>query len=987
MRIKELNKTILLVCAVLIIFFSINSFLFSQEKTSFPEELTGEQLYQEGLQFFQQKKYQQAVLYFEEAIKRKPNFSEAHYHLGRCYIKLIDPENARRNLVIAKILSEEDAVLKKKVISLLEQLPKEIEKEKKTQNEIKTTDIKDENITKQKDILLSNSNEITKSLSKIDLYKLALKQKVTIEEKQISVQYAIISILKQVGVPYQWNKSAELADPERRRWVQVQIHDLPAEEAITNILVNVGLSYEIEDAGLYLKRNSEKNIKTIINEQIQERDWNNLFKRRSIEIYVSYEQVTDSPWTDVNNKTWNVIKTQYFKLYFQPSADQVKVRKLAEYIDNIYSFLEGRLGVKRIQPIKAFLIPGESGRSRWSSENDKYNAMRTGDNGDFLFNITSFMHEATHMFDAQFLGHPGGGWWEGEYMCGYFQQRMKLMGRGIDFKQYYQERLRGKSLPSWSFLNNPSKPTQGLEWKDIIDFDAAITIPYFLEEKYGTKKLNEFWRECLLTYKTLGIREYFEHTFQKVFGKPITELENEWRKYWTTPIEKNNISTSNLIGKPTKYAFEVVKELASSKYRGRKTGATETLKAAEYIANQYSLLGLEYARGMNTYFQEFKVKYSDIIGPIELEIVNPHRVFEYGKDFGVLTGNDGQWVQSNVVFVGYGIVSGPRNDYAGIDVRGKIALAFSKTPDGIQTGNRIYSAEKAGALALFLMDCPGEDDLKAYARKNINVRNSIVAVHISSKVASEILNISLFDLANLKKETDTGNIIHKTSNRIIKVCVGTSYPIVASARNVISCLRPQSCAEKNKFVLVCAHYDGQGVDIGQSYYPSANDNASGVGVLLEVAKNLADETSRLKIPILFACWAGEEQGTLGSEYFIENYKTLTDSIIGVINMDMVGQGDGTVLIQNYNQEMPLFKSVVETILDLGFQYRRIPRERLGSDARVFQLREIPTVFLLQGDKNWHTLLDTPENVNLENLSVISTVLTETLLRATFLKSR
>lgn len=183
MRIKELNKTIWLVCAVLIIFFSINSFLFSQEKTSFPEELTGEQLYQEGLQFFQQEKYQQAVLYFEEAIKRKPNFSEAHYQLGRCYIKLIDPENARRNLVIAKILSEEDAVLKKKVISLLEQLPKEIEKEKKTQNEIKT-DIKDENITKQKDILLSNSNEITKSLSKIDLYKSALKQKVTVEKNK-----------------------------------------------------------------------------------------------------------------------------------------------------------------------------------------------------------------------------------------------------------------------------------------------------------------------------------------------------------------------------------------------------------------------------------------------------------------------------------------------------------------------------------------------------------------------------------------------------------------------------------------------------------------------------------------------------------------------------------------------------------------------------------------------------------------------------------
>lgn len=127
-----MKKKIFFLTILILLFFP--TLLLAQEKTEFPKELTGDQLYQEGLKRVEQEKYQEAVLYFEEATKRKANFAEAYYQLGLCYIKLLDPEKAKQNLIFAKILSI-DETLKQKAIFLIEKLPEEIEKEKRKQEE------------------------------------------------------------------------------------------------------------------------------------------------------------------------------------------------------------------------------------------------------------------------------------------------------------------------------------------------------------------------------------------------------------------------------------------------------------------------------------------------------------------------------------------------------------------------------------------------------------------------------------------------------------------------------------------------------------------------------------------------------------------------------------------------------------------------------------------------------------------------------------
>jgi hypothetical protein len=249
-------------------------------------------------------------------------------------------------------------------------------------------------------------------------------------------------------------------------------------------------------------------------------DWAILFKSRPIAISPTQVRITDMAGADVNDKTWTVVHTKYFDLHYQPTSDQEKVRRLAKSMDSIYAFLQGRLGVERPFPIKAFLIPDVRGHSL---SYPKLNMIRTGDAGNFILNMGSFLHETTHLFAHQYLEHGRRSIWVGEYMCHYLQTRMRLMGEGIDFMRQYRQRTASRELPSWSALDDPG---------DSPDYPAAAMVYYFLEEKYGADKLNDFWRERLEAGRPGAGRAPFEAPFQKVFNKPVAQLEDEWRAFW-----------------------------------------------------------------------------------------------------------------------------------------------------------------------------------------------------------------------------------------------------------------------------------------------------------------------------------------------------------------------------------------------------------------------------------------------------------------------
>ena len=249
-------------------------------------------------------------------------------------------------------------------------------------------------------------------------------------------------------------------------------------------------------------------------------DWAIFFRTYPVSISPTQVQVTDMTGTLVNNKTWTVIHTKYFDLHHQPTSDLEKVRRLARSMDSIYTFLQGRLGVKCPTPIKAFLVPDVVGHSVSYA---KLNMVHTGDAGDYVLNMGSLLHECTHLFALQYLEHGQHSKWTGEYMCHYLQTRLRLVERGIDFKQQHRGSASRRPLPSLSALDRPGSSP---------DYSAAAMLYYFLEERYGADKLNDFWRARMDADGRGSARDAFETPFQKVFKKTVAELEKEWRAFW-----------------------------------------------------------------------------------------------------------------------------------------------------------------------------------------------------------------------------------------------------------------------------------------------------------------------------------------------------------------------------------------------------------------------------------------------------------------------
>jgi len=188
------------------------------------------------------------------------------------------------------------------------------------------------------------------------------------------------------------------------------------------------------------------------------------------------------------------------------------------------------------------------------------------------------------------------------------------------------------------------------------------------------------------------------------------------------------------------------------------------------------------------------------------------------------------------------------------------------------------------------------------------------------------------------------------------------------SNNVLAVLGPEDKSAWQT-IIVSAHYDHLGT-IQDSYFPGANDNASGVGVLLETARVLAARSS-LPCQVIFAAWTGEEKGMYGSQYFASHFPL--DKVAAVINLDSLGTGDPErFLIWTDGQETPLLMMVEQVASEMNLKLETqflSQHSQHNSDHKAFAERGIPSITILSPDwlcKN-HTFEDTPERVNPQKL--------------------
>ena len=382
---------------------------------------------------------------------------------------------------------------------------------------------------------------------------------------------------------------------------------------------------------------------------------------------------------------------------------------------------------------------------------------------------------------------------------------------------------------------------------------------------------------------------------------------------------------------------QMVTYLASDALDGRRTGTQGANDAAHYIAGEFSLLGLkpgiQIAKPARTrgeararYLQPFPYVSGVELGKNSRLMPNVHP----GEDVPTRLGVD--WIPlgfssnaslggTQVIFAGYGISSAELkyDDYAVSNVKDRIAIVFAGSPDGdnphsrfVQAGQirfKAAAARAAGARALVVIT--SEQNLKDDRLSRLAYDNAgeagIPVVLISRQLAGHILKQGSLDEYAAVADSRTTNAKSQAlrAEVISQSMALTAYVnrLESPSHNVIGILPGSDPKLKDETIIIGAHYDhlgrgGQGSLAqreGEIHY-GADDNASGTAGLLELARRFSKQNPKPRRTIVFIAFSGEEEGLIGSQYYVNHPVVPLQNTVAMINLDMVGRLNNQKLV-------------------------------------------------------------------------------------------
>jgi Zn-dependent M28 family amino/carboxypeptidase len=471
------------------------------------------------------------------------------------------------------------------------------------------------------------------------------------------------------------------------------------------------------------------------------------------------------------------------------------------------------------------------------------------------------------------------------------------------------------------------------------------------------------------------------------------------------PLYSENLKTDWTSGLSAKEYFKHVSFLASDDLKGRGNGSPELQRASEYIANQFRTLGLKPAGDKGTWFENFQITTGTAYGQHNALTID-NRKLAIDADFEPLSISLSAQVDAPLVFAGYGITAPDLqwDDYAGMDVKGKIVIVLRHEPQEMDPNsrfdgknmtahatfmNKAINARQHGARAvLFITDPnnhPEDKDTMSAAMRDLGAEDSgIVALRVSRASFTPIFEKAGKSISTVQQEMDNNfkpqSFDLKSSVRLIT----DISRIRKTVHNVMAALPGTDIQLKNEWVVVGAHYDHLGLGDENSLAPSqigqihhgADDNASGTAGVLEFARLASMHKQAFKRSILFMTFAGEERGLLGSNYFVNHPTVPLNSIVGMINMDMIGRVNNNHLNVLGVGTSPEFKSWIEEFnKTVGFQINYSASGHEGSDHISFDGKHIPILFFFSGlHSDYHRPSDTADKINSDGaVSVLALV--------------
>jgi hypothetical protein len=424
---------------------------------------------------------------------------------------------------------------------------------------------------------------------------------------------------------------------------------------------------------------------------------------------------------------------------------------------------------------------------------------------------------------------------------------------------------------------------------------------------------------------------------------------------------------------------------------GRLTGTADLDTAADYIATRFKELGLQPAGESSTYFQGIQRSYRDLTALPELTfkdpIGQPIAELQYGRDFVESPDHLLETSQSrgDVVYIGLTPDAGiwPNTGPVLSGAEGMIDPFTLGDKMVLYSGESIPSALRRVEIGVLLIVRPQEElshrqlpALHAPAGGVWYRQIRIPCIYISPTVAERLLAPTGYTLAELSERQarlESGEGFSVETDIQGELNLEAAVQREMETRNVIGFLPGRDVELDEEAIIVMAHYDGLGRTPDGTLYPGANDNASGVAMMLEIARMWQEQEFRPKRTIIFVAWAGGERRLKAD---VDRFMRAKRGFIGayrvaaVVELIGVGAGEG--------EEILLDRSTSDRLTEL---FQKAAR-RVGVEATTrgrgihddYSLYPYPDGKLAQITLTWegsglhaHTPRDTVENIDLEKL--------------------
>jgi len=460
------------------------------------------------------------------------------------------------------------------------------------------------------------------------------------------------------------------------------------------------------------------------------------------------------------------------------------------------------------------------------------------------------------------------------------------------------------------------------------------------------------------------------------------------------PVEDPEIRQDELLGH--------LEFLASDSLKGRLPGTPEDSVSALYLAGEFKKAGLTLLN--NKGLQAFQITTEQSYGE-DNQFSSAGDPAEFKTDFIPFPFSANSSLEAEVVFAGFGFEISDEhtewNDYQGIDVSDRWVMILRDHPETDSSAsvyinysddrNKAMIAKDHGAAGVLFVSGESfsqDEELISLNKREFSV--GIPALHIKRSLADRVFESLGQTIKEVERSLiterkphsfETGSSVRATVDLVL--LKETTY-------NVVAYLEGSDPALKDQYLVLGAHYDhlgmgGEGSSSRQqdtiAVHYGADDNASGVAAMIEIAEKLAGAEASPKLSCIFIAFGAEEVGLMGSKYFMESTSIPVEDFRMMFNLDMVGRleekslqvgGTGTA-------------SEIESILDevLGADSIRVVRSPEGSgpsDHASFYAEDIPVLYFTSGPHlDYHTPGDNVEKIDFQGMQVIAELVYDLML--------